>query len=286
MIFQNFGFNRQAIIVAGGAPPPLDPDAEAFLTATGISGSIITDAINNLVISLKADSLWTKLLFAYPFVGGTADTNKYNLKNPVNSDAAFRLAYVVNSGAVMTHSANGFEVKNAQTGTQKGAYGITYCNPNTVGTLGSEHLSIYVNSNYTQTSSDPVPIGAYGSGTSLSLLVNRSPPNSDRFVAVLNSGTKLGSVSATQAGFFLATRNSSTIDLYRNGGTAEISTTTAGTLPNANIWIGALNISNDDYGSTWTRYAWASYGTGLTYTDSVNLYDAVQTMQVALGRQA
>lgn len=279
---------QQPIIIGGitPPPPPLDPDAAAFLTVTGITDTTITNAINNLVISLKADSLWTKLIFAYPFVGGTANTNKYNLKNPVDSNAAFRLGYVVNSGAVMTHSLSGFEVKNSTFGSLKGAYGITYCIPSAAGTLGSEHLSIYVNSNYTQLSSDPVPIGAYAAAASISLLVNRSPPAGNKFLAILNSGAKEGAVSATQAGFFVATRNSTTMNLYRNGGTAEFSGTTTGTLPNSNIYIGALNINNDDYGSVWSRFAWSSYGLGLTATDSVNLYNAVQACQVALSRQA
>jgi hypothetical protein len=68
----------------------LDPDAQAFLTATGITDPTITSAINTLVISLKNDGVWSRMVAIYPFVGGTADTHKYNLKNPQDTDAAFR----------------------------------------------------------------------------------------------------------------------------------------------------------------------------------------------------
>jgi hypothetical protein len=87
----------------GGAPPPIDPDAQAFLTAAAITDPTITSAIDTLVVQLKADGIWTKMKALYPFVGGTASTHKYNLKDPQDLDASFRLVF--NGG--WTHSANG-----------------------------------------------------------------------------------------------------------------------------------------------------------------------------------
>ena len=282
MIFQNFGFNQNYQVAASAV---IDPDAQAFITATGISGSNAT-AINTLVVTLKADSLWTKMVAIYPFIGGTADSNKYNLIDPQNTDAAFRLTYATQSGTSITHSVDGFEVKNNGT---NGAYANTYIAPSSNVTLGSEHMSIYVNSNYTQTSGDPVPIGAYNGVTQMSLLVNKSGTdagaNVNKFVGRMNSEVVAGNTGTTQAGFFLITKNSTTLSLYRNGGTAENSGTSGGTLPTVNIFVGALNISNAPYGSTWTRYATVTYGDGLTYDDSVNLYDAIQTYNTTLGRQ-
>jgi len=46
----------------------LDPDAAAFLTAAGITDPTQQSAINTLVLSLKADGLWTKMKAIYPFV--------------------------------------------------------------------------------------------------------------------------------------------------------------------------------------------------------------------------
>jgi hypothetical protein len=85
--------------------PALDPDAEAFLLAAGITDATITSAIDNLVLSLKADSIWTKMTALYPFVGGTASTHKFNLKDPRDLDAAFRLTFVGSP----THDANGMQ---------------------------------------------------------------------------------------------------------------------------------------------------------------------------------
>jgi len=267
---------------------PFDSDALNFITASGISGSDAT-AINTLVVSLKNDNIWNKLTAAYPFIGGTADSNKYNLRNPQNTDAAFRLTYVTDTNASITYSASGFEVKNGQGGGQEndGAYAVTYINPNTTGSLGDEHMSVYINSNYTQTNSDPVQCGGFQNGGASSLMAIKNPSSSDRFAVRMNGDVFTGNVDTTTAGFWVATRNSNTLTMYNNGGTDEAGApTTNGVLPDANIFIGALNISNNDYGPTWTRFAWFSYGSGLTYTDSVNLYNAVQTYQTSLGRQA
>lgn len=261
----------------------IDPNAQAFITATGISGSNAT-AINQLVLDLKSGGVWTKLIAAYPFIGGTADSNKYNLMNPVNSDAAFRLTYTTQAGTSITHSASGFEVKNSGT---NGAYAVTYLSPSTTGSLTSQHMSLYVNSNNTQTNSDPVQAGAFvTNGLGSVLMMSKSPSNSNKFIARLENDPIIqGSVSTTEAGFYVATRNATTGSLYRNGGAAEATvSTTAGTLPNINIWIGALNLSGV-YGAVWTRFAWFSYGAGLSATETTNMYNAVQTYNTSLGRQ-
>jgi hypothetical protein len=270
--------------VSGGIV--LDPDAAAFLTATGITDGTITNAINTLVLDLKADSLWTKMKAIYPFVGGTADTNKYNLVNPQNTDAAYRLTYTIKSGAQITHSSSGFEVKNNQVPNGAGAYAITYIVPNVVVTQSDEHASMYINSNYNQTSGDPVQMGSYTSATRMSLLVARSKDagNLDKFLGRMNGTIIAGNTSSTTAGYFIVTNNSNTVSLYRNG-SSDGSGASTGTLPAVNFYIGGLNISNSDYGSTWTRFATVTYGTGLSATDASNLYDAVQTFNTTLGRQ-
>ena len=78
MIFQNFGFNQNYRVVAAGGGN--DPDAQAFIDATGISGTDAT-AINQLVLDLKSNILWTKMVAIYPLVGGSSSSTKYNLKD-------------------------------------------------------------------------------------------------------------------------------------------------------------------------------------------------------------
>ena len=57
----------------------VDSDAAAFLTASGITDSTQSGAVNRLVLDLKAASIWTKMAAIYPLVGGTAAKHKWNL---------------------------------------------------------------------------------------------------------------------------------------------------------------------------------------------------------------
>jgi hypothetical protein len=69
------------ILNSYASPSAYDSDAAAFFTSTGITNTTQKDAVNTLVLELKAESLWTKFIAIYPLVGGSATTHKYNLKN-------------------------------------------------------------------------------------------------------------------------------------------------------------------------------------------------------------
>jgi len=90
-------------------------------------------AVNTLVTDLKAAGIWTKMKAIYPFVGGTATSHKFNLKDPRDLDAAYRLVF--NGG--WTHSSTG-ALPNGTT-----AYADTKLVPSSILTLGSFHHSTY-----------------------------------------------------------------------------------------------------------------------------------------------
>ena len=99
MILSSIGIIASKAAAAGG----YDADAQAFFTAAGLTNTTQKDAVNAMVLSLKSNSLWTKMLSIYPMVGGTADTHKFNLKNPANTDAAYRLSF----NGSWSHTSNG-----------------------------------------------------------------------------------------------------------------------------------------------------------------------------------
>ena len=74
-----------------------------FLTNTGIVDATITSAVRSLALRLDDYGIWSKVRALYPFVGGTATAHKYNLKDPRDLDAAYRIVF---SGG-WTHDANG-----------------------------------------------------------------------------------------------------------------------------------------------------------------------------------
>ncbi|MGA1049841.1 MAG: hypothetical protein ACO3UU_17700, partial [Minisyncoccia bacterium] len=69
-------------------------ETNAYLYSTQITDTTTQVATNTLVNDLKAAGVWTKMKAEYPMAGSTATTQKYNLVNPQDTDAAFRLNFV------------------------------------------------------------------------------------------------------------------------------------------------------------------------------------------------
>jgi hypothetical protein len=246
-----------------------DADAQAFVTAADIQDQVEANAINNLVIGMKADGLWTKMQAVYPFVGGTNSQHSWNLKNT----AQFQISW---AGGI-TSSANGV------TGNGSNSYGNTGFNPNTAfSTNDSAHLSLYIRNN--SASSSYVDFGATN-GVGSSTALNSAFTNS-ALSLIHNGNTGISATNTNTQGFYLGSRTTaSSHKLLKN--TAQIGstdTTSAGTRPNFNLFLGAYNVSNSPLYYTNRNYAFASIGDGLTDTDATNLNSRVTTFQTALNR--
>lgn len=88
---------------------PFDPDAIAFLAASGITDPTISSAINTLVIDLKSYNLWNKGTVILPYVGGNATAHCINLKTATNG-IAFSGGVIHNSNGVTFNGLNGYGV--------------------------------------------------------------------------------------------------------------------------------------------------------------------------------
>lgn len=130
-----------------------DADALAYIAAAGITNTTEKLAANYLFTQLKVQGIYSKLLAFYPILGGTSVTQKYNGKNPLDTNGAFRLTYV---GGV-THSSTGI-IFNGSTG-----YARTYFTPST-NWSGNNDMSIGGNFNYVAAAGDFY----FGSNTSAS----------------------------------------------------------------------------------------------------------------------
>lgn len=264
----------------GAAAPVIDADAQAFLTAAGIVDATIVNAINDLVVSLKADSLWTKFRYIYPFVGGTATTNKYNLRDPQDLDAAFRITFF---GGI-THT-NGFNPNGTN------GYGDTFCTPSGNVTLNSEHLYVTSNTDNTPVGTSAVDVGSLQLLEQSSFLAFRFGSSKNLLSSRMNS--QLLSVTNTNAlGSFCAVKNGTTnLRLFKNSA-LSFSGTSGGTLSNLYIFIGTLTRFNSGFpnnsgpGNNYSNqnYTFATYGDGLSDTDVANLTTIEQTFNTALGR--
>ena len=256
-------------------PVGFDPDAQAFITATGISGSNAT-AINTLVLNLKSYSIWTKLQAAYPLIGGTANSNKYNLMNPVDTDAGFRLTF---SGGV-THDANGITFNGTN------GYATTFFTPSTnYASADSAHISIY---NRTAAKTSGFFLAARTIAGSKYCAIQFDPTRQN-YTSVNSTETLQGSYTTLQ-GFILATRSSSTTEShYLNSSLVTTVTRNSNSFTNNALTLGARNQATpaSPQAATYTAYncAFATIGTGLNGTEETNLYNSIQTYQTSLGRQ-
>ena len=249
-----------------------DAATTAFLSATAITDATITSAIDTLVVDLKAYGIWSKMKAIYPFVGGTATTHKYNLINPTDSDAAFRLAFT----GGWTHSANGV-TPNGTNG-----YADTFLTPSTTLSLNSTHLSLYSRTNVIENGID---MGTWGTNY---CFTHWNYGGTTAFRG-LNSYFASRSLIANTNSFLIASRIVSNNEMYFTNGSKVIDYgALSTTLPTTKLYIGAVNkgdgTNNGNYFSS-KQYAFSSIGDGLSITESANFYTAVQKFQTTLGRQ-
>jgi hypothetical protein len=264
-------------MMAGGQP--LDPDALAFLAAAGITDATITLAIDTLVKDIKGYGIWTKLKAIYPFVGGTATTHKFNLKNPADTNAAFRLSFV----GGWTHSANGA----LPNGTN--AYANTYFADTNFNQYNT-HISFYSRTSTAYSGEFGMGVGGSLGENSQSLYIRRTD-NSAAFDSGNSSSNNRISFSTlnTGLGFYNGSVTSQNSRKYYKNGIVEAINSNSLTqqFSGNNIFIAAYNQYNTGGAVFFSnkQAALASLGESFTDTEAANYYTAVQAFQTTLGRQ-
>jgi hypothetical protein len=195
---------------------------------------------------------------------------KYNLVNPVDSDAAFRLVF--NGG--WTHSSNG-ATPNGTNG-----YADTKLNENTVMTLNNIHISFYSRTNSTAASCD---IGCLDASTAYGTHII---PYSSGNAAVRNTDLASGfTAPANTLGLFVNSRISSSQTKYFYNASL-FNTIVSPSLSKSNqvYFLSARNTGGSASLFSTKQLAFSTIGDGLTDTEASNLYTIVQNYQVALSR--
>ena len=259
------GIGVQSFVSAGGN----DADAQAFITAAGITDATQQSAINTLVTDLKGYGIWTKMKAIYPFVGGTSSTHKWNLKDPRNLDAAFRLVF---SGG-LTHDSNGV------TGGGVNGYFNTYLNPSS--SLQLNNASIWAYSR-TQLARDN-DVFFFNELNSTTDAIQINPQNASNVASTRLNSTNAATISnSNSTGLFGVSRtNSSSVDYWIRG--VKNALTLASTGLNTSQIIGLYFSAALTYSQR--NICFATIGDGLTDTEAANLYTAVQAYQTTLNRQ-
>ena len=268
----SFAYNgvNPALIDSGAS---FDPDAQSFFTATGITDTTQKNAVNKLVLDLKSYGIWTKMKAIYPMVGGTATTHKFNLKDPQDTNGAFRLTFT----GGWTHSSTGA----LPNGTN--AFANTFLNTATNLSINNGHLSYY--SRTDQTAGVIAEIGSLKSlPDSFSDIQLKS---SSGAVVRINNTTAFNSAANTNStGFYIGSRTASNvIKMYKNGSVLVNGTASSNATSTINFYIGAQNNNGTAQSYSQKECAFASLGDGLIDAEASNFYISVQTFNTTLGRQ-
>ena len=258
-------------IKARALPPTYDPDAQAFFTASGLTGATNLTAVNQLVLDLKAANIWTKMKAIYPFIGGTSALHKWNLKDPQDTNAAFRLVF--NGG--MTHSSTGIAFGGVN------GYANTFLAPSTNLILNSTHLSYYSRTNVNLTQ---VEIGCFDNTGAYTIIEARTA-NVSYFLT--NTSIIAGVADTNSAAFYIGNRTGASVaNGFRNNVKIFNSGASSSFRPVNNIYIGAANNPSSVATLFTTKEcAFASIGEGLSDTEAANFYTAVQNFNTTLNRQ-
>jgi len=252
----------------------VDADAQAFITATGITDTTQQSAINTLVLAFKSYGIWSKMKAIYPMVGGTATTHQYNLKDPRNLDAAFRLSFF----GGWTHSSTG-ALPNGS------AYADTFLNALTSLTNNNYHLAHY--SRTQKTTGGEVDMGTGEFGTSKMIAIDQYYAGAGKaFVAGDYISSLIINADTNTLGMIVGSRTSQTsaklfMNAVQKGSTLTLSNPNI--QPNGKFYLGANNTTPIEYSNK--QCAFASIGDGLTDTEVSNFYTAVQAFNTTLSRQ-
>jgi len=248
------------------------PDTLNFLQATGITNSTQIRAISTLVTDLKYAGVWDKSRGIYPFVGGTATTHNFNLKDPKDSTNSNAISFT----GGWTHASTGVTGNGS---TNSATFGIV---PSLDLSDSSVHFSIYSRTN---TAAQFTDIGYYPGSNFPALTLFTRWSDGIYYNDIYNYNTNRVQVAnADSLGFYIISRESTTsLKSFKNG--AQVGSTNTNAVSGRTSLTGQVYLGsrNDGFRST-REYAFMSFGEGLTNTEAAAYYIAVQKFQTTLGR--
>jgi len=245
--------------IGGSIPCLFDLDASKVIEAVRSTGVTITPAMRHyahyLISNMKNIGTWQLSNAVYGFVGGTANSHKWNWKDLRDVDAAFRLVY----SGTFTHSDTG------SLPTSSSSVANSFFNPSLNLSINSAHISFYSGTNIQNNFYD-ISAGAgfrmYGRGSGF-------------IGGNLSSNTFHQIATGDSLGWYGINRiNSSQSSVFKNGVLNTI-TNTSSFLPNA-----LTRIFGENTVSSLRQGRLVTIGSGLTETQ------LFQQSQIATNAQA
>ena len=259
----------------------LDSDALAYFASnTAITNDLDKAAINDFYKGLKADGIYNLIGAMYLPIWASAANNKWNLKDPRDLDAAFRLTF---SGG-WTHASTG-ALPNGTNG-----YANTYYSMSANQSLTSHHFAIYSRTSIASGST----FGSSGirdSSTGLGFQLAMRRKDNLRYAAAPSEGVGSvanGGAESDARGFYIGSRTANnSIFLKKNNATIAINTNTNTdtTLSTRFYFLSAINQLGSPQSAAYDNkeIAFSSIGNGLSEAQADLLYSRVQTLMTYFG---
>jgi hypothetical protein len=255
-----------------------DADAQAFFDRVTTAGGTLSltekTAVNQLVLDLKANSLWTPMKAIYPMVGASSAACAQNLKS---------------SSFTGTFTATGWTF--ASTGV-KGNGTSAYMNTNFIPSSdfsSSTNFGLFLYTSSTIAGIGDRDFAIFTAGATPSLNLTSKDGTSSK-ADLFDFANRISVTGFNVEGFYIGSRTASnSAKLYRNGTSIGTTTASQGTAPSTFLTLGGANLSATNPITTVGVYSAKTFsfaGTcdGLTDSEASNFYTAVQSFQTTLSR--
>jgi hypothetical protein len=261
--------------IIGSSIVQVDADWLAYYNRVIAAGGTLTTTEQNatlqLVLDLKANSLWTPMKAIYPMVGASAAACKQNLKSS-SFTSTFSSGWTFASTGVTPNGGNaymdtGFNNQGNWSSTSNGSMGfISRTNQSgVICDMGS---------------------GTIPTGANSSTIYSRF--SGDLFYSGLNCISVVpGSSNTSSVGLFVTSRTSSTAYTRHKRGSSTIDATVnenVGTNPNTTIFLGAGNNSGSAASFSSKEFSFCFIGDGLSQSEVDNYWTVLQTFNNSLSR--
>jgi len=253
-----------------------DTDAQAFFDRVTAAGGTLSAtekiATNQLVLDLKANSLWTPMKAIYPMVGASAAACAQNLKSSSFTGTFTSTGWTFASTGVTPNGTS--------------AYMDTAFNTSTNQSINNFSLSVYIRSaNMSLPSTD---MGNLTTPTYIPLTnLESNATFRSQFCWDYTIGNGRVDITTTDSrGMWGLSRSgaSSWQSFERNTSVSKTTTTSASSLPNNNMYLGASNVGGTAGAFANREIAFGHLANSLTNTQFNNFYTAVQAFQTTLSR--
>jgi hypothetical protein len=249
----------------------LDVNALDYLNRAGNTGDLARLAVSHLAWELKRNNLWTKMIAFYPMMGDTSAKQKENLISS-SYPLAFSGTWTIDSGGALPDGST--------------AYALTGVNPSSVMSINSSSIGFYSRTETPAATVTGVNFGCGSGSDRFAMQIIRDTAPSFTIGTRVNTSNAVASPTITSSlGLFTVSRTANNVTkTYRNSTLLNTSTSLSTTLPNAQLCLGAQNVSGTISTYSSRRIAGAFIASGLTDAEVSTLYTIIQEFQTLLSR--